>query len=81
MKLLHTIWPTPFLIRKGDLRSFITQFLILLVVCVLAGWLLLGVLGRLRFLRFVFRAAGLLVELYGGIGIILCILKFLNLVK
>ena len=80
MDLLRRIWPTPFKIAKGNIGSFIIQLVIFIVVCVLVGWLF-GVLGGIPVLGLIFRILGSLIGIYSFVGVVLCILKFLGLVK
>lgn len=80
MKLLQKYWPTPFKIKKGDLGSFVVQLVIFIVVCFIATWLLGSVLGAIKIIGFVFRIFAGLVDLYGTIGVVLCILKFIGLI-
>lgn len=80
MDLLKTIWPTPFKIKAKDVTSFVVQLIIFVVVCAVIG-LLIGILAKIPLLGIIFGLIGGLVELYGFIGIILCVLKFLDIVK
>lgn len=80
MDLIKKVWPTPFKIKEKDLVSFIVQLIIFVVVCAVVGFLI-GILAALPIIGLIFSLIGGLVELYGFIGIILCILKFLGIVK
>lgn len=80
MDWLRRIWPTPFRIAAKDVVSFVIQLVIFVVVCAATGWLI-GILSRIPIIGLVFSLCGAVVELYGLIGIILCVLKFLGLVK
>lgn len=79
MDSLKKIWPTPFNIKKGDLKSFLIQLIVFIVVCAVIG-VLIGVLGKIPIVGIIAWAAGLLLEAYSLVGIVLCILKFLGIV-
>ena len=75
MDFLKNLWPTPFKIKRGNLVSFIVQLIIFLVICAVAG-ALISILAKIWLIGIIFIAVGSLVELYGFIGIVLCILKY-----
>lgn len=77
--MLQKLWPTPYKIKKGNLGSFLVQLIIFIVVCALVGWLI-GVLSGIPILGLIFKIVGLLVEVYGLVGIVLCVLKFVGVV-
>ena len=80
MDFLKKFWPTPFKIKDKDVASFVIQLILFIVVCAAVGFLI-GILASLPIIGIIFSLIGGLVELYGFIGIILCILKFLGMVK
>jgi len=80
MDFLKKFWPTPFKIKDKDVASFVIQLILFIVVCAVVGFLI-GILASLPIIGIIFSLIGGLVELYGFIGIILCILKFLGMVK
>lgn len=80
MDFLKKVWPTPFKIKDKDVVSFLIQLIIFIVICAVVGFLI-GILAKLPIIGIVFSLVGGVVELYGLIGIVLCILKFLGLVK
>ncbi len=79
MNLLRMLWPTPFKIQKGNVVSLVIQLVIFVVLCALVGWLI-GLLASTPIIGVIFGIIGGLMELYGLIGIILCVLKFLGMV-
>lgn len=79
MDFLKKYWPTPFKIEKMNVVSFLVQLIIFIVVCAVVGWLI-GVLASIPVIGIIFSIIGGLVELYGLIGIILCVLKFVGIV-
>lgn len=79
MDSLKKIWPTPFKIKKGDLKSFLIQLIVFVVVCAVIG-VLIGVLAKIPVVGIVAWIAGLVVEVYSIVGIVLCILKFFGIV-
>lgn len=80
MDFLKKFWPTPFKIKDKDVASFVIQLILFIVICAVVGFLI-GILASLPIIGIIFSLIGGLVELYGFIGIILCILKFLGMVK
>lgn len=80
MDFLKKLWPTPFKIEKGNVVSFVVQLLVFLILTALFGWLI-GLLGALPIVGIVFRIVGSLMGIYTLIGAVLCLLKFLDLVK
>ena len=79
MDSLKKIWPTPFKIKKGDLKSFLIQLIVFVVVCAVIGFLI-SVLAKIPVVGIVAWIAGLVVEVYNIVGIVLCILKFFGIV-
>ncbi|MBO5279861.1 MAG: hypothetical protein J6B55_01435 [Clostridia bacterium] len=81
MDLLRKIWPTPFKIEKGNIVSFLIQLIIFLVITAIAG-AVVGVLASIKIIGFdfIFGTIGSLMGIYGFVGIVLCILKFLGIV-
>ena len=79
MDFLKSLWPTPFKIKKGELASFLIQLVIFVVICAVVG-VLFNVLGAIPILGTIFVVFGSLVEIYGIVGIVLCVLKFAGVV-
>lgn len=79
MDFLKKLWPTPFKIEKMNAVSFVVQLLIFVVICAVVGWLI-GVLASIPILGIIFSILGGLMELYGLIGVILCVLKFVGVI-
>ena len=80
MDLLKKIWPTPFKIEKKNLTSFLVQLIIFVVICAVVG-VLFGVLGAIPILGIIFWILGSLLEIYSIVGIVLCVLVFLDVIK
>ena len=80
MNLIKTIWPTPFKITPKDLKSFLVQLIIFVIVVIVVS-ILIGILSKLPLIGWIFSIAGGLIDLYATVGIILCILKFLDVLK
>ena len=80
MDLVKKIWPTPFKIRPKDVMSFVIQLIIFIVVCAVGG-ILIGLLAPIPIVGIIFSILGGLLDLYGLIGIVLCVLVFLDIVK
>lgn len=77
MNLIKQVWPTPFKVKEKDITSLIIQLVILLVVCAIAG-AIIGLLAGIPIIGILFSIVGSLVGIYGLIGIVLCVLKFLG---
>lgn len=80
MDLLKKLWPTPFKIEKKNLTSFLVQLIIFIVVCAVIG-VLIGVLSAIPILGIIFWIVGSLLEIYSIVGIVLCVLVYLDVVK
>ncbi len=80
MDFLKKLWPTPFNIKKNDAKSFVIQLLIFIIACAVVG-VLIGVLSSIPVVGVIFWILGSLLEIYGIVGIVLCILVFLDVVK
>lgn len=80
MDMLKKYWPTPFKIEEKNVESFIIQLVLFVVVCAVVGFLI-GLCSGIPVLGIIFWILGLIVEVYGLVGIVLCVLKFLGQVK
>jgi len=80
MDFLKKLWPTPFKIERKNLVSFLVQLIIFLVICAVVG-VLIGVLSAVPVVGIIFWIVGSLMELYSIIGVVLCILVFLDIIK
>ncbi len=80
MDFLKKFWPTPFKIEEKNVVSFIIQLVIFVVVCAVVGWLI-ALLSKIFIIGIIFSIIGAVVEIYGLVGIVLCILKFVGVVK
>ena len=80
MDLMRKLWPTPFKIKAKDVVSFVVQLIIFIVVCAVGG-ILIGLLAGIPIVGIIFSILGGLLDLYGLIGIVLCVLVFLDIVK
>ena len=80
MDFLKKYWPTPFKIKAGDVASLLIQGIIFLVICAVVGFLI-GLLAKIAIIGVIFILIGSLMEIYGFVGLVLCVLKFLDVVK
>ncbi len=80
MDMVKKIWPTPFKIKEKDVASFVIQLVIFLVVCAVVGWVI-GKLSGIFIIGIVFAILGFAVEIYGLVGVILCVLQFIGKLK
>ncbi|CDC64343.1 unknown [Clostridium sp. CAG:448] len=79
LEQLQKLWPIPFKVEKGNLTNFIVTLIIFIVVCAVFG-ILIGVLSSIPVLGIIFMIVGSLVNLYGLVGIVLCILRFCGVI-
>ncbi|MBQ2118178.1 MAG: hypothetical protein II192_03885 [Clostridia bacterium] len=79
MSFLKSLWPTPFRVEKGNVVSFLIQLIIFIVVCAVVGWLI-SLLAGIPVIGVIFSILGGLMELYGLIGIVLCVLRLIGVV-
>lgn len=77
MDFLKQLWPTPFKIKEKDVKSFVIQLLIFILICFVGG-LLIGLLGNIPVIKILAPIVGILFDIYGLVGIVLCILKFIG---
>lgn len=77
--MLKKIWPTPYKIKKGNLVSFLIQLVIFLVICAVVGWVI-GLLSAVPLVGVLAWIAGLAMEIYSIVGVVLCILRVLGIV-
>lgn len=80
MDLLRKIWPTPFKVEPGKIGSLIIQVIIFLIVCAIVGFVA-SLLTSVPVVGIVFTVITSLMGIYSTVGIILCILKFVGVVK
>lgn len=80
MDFLKKLWPTPFKIRSKDVVSFVVQLVIFIVICAVVG-VAIGLLAKIPVVGILFSIVGSVIGLYGLIGIVLCVLVFLDIVK
>ena len=77
--MLQNIWTTRFKIKKGNVVSFLVQLIIFLVGCAIAG-AVIGLLSDIPVVGVIFAILGSLMGVYSLVGVVLCILKFLDIV-
>ena len=70
----------PFSFKEFDLKSLIITIIAYIVLGFVVG-LVLGLLGKIPLIGWIFRLICWLIELYITVGIILAVLYFLNIVK
>ncbi len=80
MDYIKKLWPTPFKIKKGDIASLLIQAIIFLVICAVLGWLI-ALLAKIPIIGIIFGLIGSLMGVYSFVGLVLCILKFFDIVK
>ena len=80
MDILKRLWPTPFKIEKGNLASFLVQLIIFVIICAVAG-VLIGALCTVPVVSVIFWILGTLIELYSITGIVLSVMKFIDVLK
>lgn len=80
MDLLKKIWPTCFMVKEKDVVSLIVQLVIFLVIVAVVGGLV-SLLADIFIIGIIFSLLGSLIGIYNLVGFVLCILKFLGIVK
>ena len=60
--------------------SFVIQLIAFIIICAVVG-LLIGVLSAVPIVGIIFWIIGSFMELYSIVGIVLCILVFLDVIK
>lgn len=80
MDFIKKLWPTPFKIQKGNIVSLLIQGIIFLVICAVLGWLI-GLLSAIPVIGIIFGLVGSLMGVYSLVGLVLCVLKFFDVVK
>ena len=80
MDMLKKLWPTPFKIERKNLSSFLIQLIIFIVACAVVG-VLIGVLSAIPIIGIIFWIVGSLLEIYSIVGVVLCVLVFLDVIK
>ena len=80
MDFLKKLWPTPFKIKEKDLASFLVQLIIFILICAVAG-IVIGILNAIPIVNIISGIAGSLMGVYGFVGVVLCILQFLGVLK
>ena len=77
---LRTLWPIPFKVKKHHLGSFLWRLICFIVVAALFG-ILMGVLANIPVVGIIFSIVGSLMDAYCVVGVVLCILKFVGVIK
>ena len=80
MDMLKKYWPLSFKVGEKDVASLIIQIVILALICIVVGFLI-SIVALIPIVGILAGLVGALVELYGFVGIVLCVLKFLGIVK
>ena len=81
MEFLQKLWPTPFKIEKGNVTSFVVQLIIFIVLtAVIAVLISLLAAIPIQIVGIIFSIVGSLMGLYTLIGVVLCVLRFLEVV-
>lgn len=78
--MLQKIWPTPFKVKPGNPISLVVQIVIFLVVCAIAG-LIINFLRAIPVIGIIFSILSSLMGIYSIVGIVLCVLNFLGVLK
>ena len=80
MDFLKSFWPLSFKVKAKDVPSLVVQIILLIVVCAVAG-LAIALLSKLPIIGWIIGIVGGVVELYGLIGIVLCVLQYCDMLK
>lgn len=80
MDILQKVFPFSFKVKEKDVTSLIVSIIINILVAAVGG-LVLGLLGGIPIIGFLFSFVGGLMDLYAVVGIVLAVLIFLNILK
>lgn len=80
MDYLKKFWPTAFKTQKKDVASLIIQILIFLVIGFVGGFAI-GLLAKIPVVNIFTGIIGSLLGIYGIVGIVLCVLIYLDVLK
>ena len=78
METLKKFFPTAF--KATDVSKFIISLIIYAVIDIVCGFVI-GLLAKIPLIGILFSLVGSLVGLYAFIGIVLCILVFVKVIK
>lgn len=78
MKYLKQYWPTAYSVQKGNIISLVVQLVIFILICAVIGWVI-GVLAGIPLIGVLSTVLGILLEIYGVVGIVVCVLRFLGI--
>lgn len=83
MDILKKIWPTPFKIQKKETNPFVVQLIIYVLIGAVVS-IVLGVIGGvvgIAWLSAIFSIVSGLVDVYCTGAIVICILRFVGVIK
>ena len=78
MDLLRKYWPLSFAVDKGDTKNFIIKLVIYVVAGIILG-AIFGLLGQIQYVGFIFGIIGAVLDLYCTAGIVFCVLHFIGI--
>lgn len=80
MEMLKKIWPHPFKIAAKDAKAMVVQIIVWFVASALVG-IVLGLLTFIPVIGMLLSTISSLFGLYSTVAIVLCILKYFDIVK
>ncbi len=80
MAIMKKVWPLAFSVEKKNVQQLVIQLIVHIVACAIAG-ILIGILVHIPVLGILIGLLGGLVDLYGLIGIVICLLKYFDVLK
>ncbi len=78
--MLKKLWPTPYKVKAWNILSLVVQLLIFIVICAVMG-VLIKILAAIPIVNIIAWVLGLCMEVYSVVGIVLCVLNFLGILK
>lgn len=74
MNFLKKFWPTPFTLKKGEWKDCVIKLVIFVVIMAIVG-VVMGLLAQIPVVNIIVAIVGALLEVYGLVFILLCILR------
>ena len=80
MEILQALWPTAFKVKKKDATSLIVQIICMIILFAIAS-VAIWILVKIPIVGWIVGVVGGLLDLYALIGIVLCVLNYLDVLK
>ncbi len=80
MDFLKKIYPTPFKVEKGNVKSLAIQLVIFIALLIVFS-VLMGVLAHIPVLNVILFIVGPIVDIYAVGGIVILLLKYFDVIQ